>query len=670
MFFFANETVPLELATSSCGLKLTLTLAPLVVLNVTTVVGHSSIGVISSVITSGQGLVLSLSLPNIGEIPAPRTTSSIDVVITLSGTFLINCSNNNSGTLVSSLIVDAPWTIAVIHLSPARPPIVSIRQVIATTSTISSTVSAAFGYPTIALQQSVILTYSAIAACVFSDVEQPDDTLSNILAWSIEPQIGSYYRGAAVGFLVVLGSATFGMSVAVVVTMLVRRRTLVKRLDPKLADASPGVPLLGLYYWSSGVLRYPGILVLPFVVFLDSGVSSAVSLLRLHLSSSDVALGVLLIIITLSAWIAITAASTRTFWFRCVVGPRHDEGFLPFELRSRAWQWLLSWLEWGAEWTVIVDDHPSPGAESGMNYFKRRFATIFESNKVSWFLSVDMSVVILQALVVGVRLNSIATCKAQSIVLLLISLYALVTAVYLMPCGARLDQLFLITGRIISVVCALLTVLALFSTVSTEAVDVVSSVGSLVGLVQSVIQVSFTAILIARWWHRRITRRSQKAAPGAHPQQDRRTQQTRLASGELKPVIGLTQTDDHDAMEMLSLPLVATSAEVPRNNSFSNSSSLSRSALLPRENSDVGHASSRQPSDLLLQGEDRGVWQGGRKQQTSRSDRPRATLEDDVGWYLKPTELADTSESILFMALPAKRCSTGVDGDDDDDYIL
>ena len=202
---------------------------------------------------------------------------------------------------------------AAIELLPLKPPVLTRSGQTAVTSTAigAGAVSALAGNPVVAMQQGTMLALSDISVCAFSDVEELGSG-APMLDIGFGSDVGQYYRGAIVGFIgVVLG---LGVLLGAVVEVIGFAASRTKQGRRSHNSARCDV---------AAIAHYPSILIIPFVCFFQGALISAVSLLRLQLSVSDMVLAGLAMIFTFSG-IGLALAVTKP-WFECVEGSRVRE---------------------------------------------------------------------------------------------------------------------------------------------------------------------------------------------------------------------------------------------------------------------------------------------------------------------------------------------------------
>jgi hypothetical protein len=250
------------------------------------------------------------------------------------------------------------------------------------------------------------------------------------------------------------------------------------------------------------LLHFPSLLLVPYMLLVEGAMLSAVSLLRLHLSPADVLLAVLALLTAFGALAAAFAVTRR--WFSCVIGPRRRERLMPWETRSGVWSKALWLLEGSREWC-----NTPPGQQI---HFKKRFIFFFETNSVPWYVLAELGLYLFQSMVIGIRSNSNTACRVQASVLLVAHVVACAAAIVLLPCFAPIDNIFLVTQRVLGVVVAAITLYSIVTLNASgfEAVEVASAVGNLLSSGQSVLLVLMKLLALIRRLHQWAALRKQR----------------------------------------------------------------------------------------------------------------------------------------------------------------
>jgi hypothetical protein len=435
----------------------------------------------------------------------PSVSQVTTVTIGVLGPFAAHSSCGTETDLSSSL----PW-LFVFQVAALRPRS-DLREVVQTTSVVTGTVATTLGNPTTALQQATILSFLELAGCQYSD-EEPLKGLSSPLGLAIGDRVGSHYRGAVVVFCiciaclpVILLALVFLISIAMAAMQEKRRKGLL--LEPPEADGAevdsplqklpivPGVDqrqeVLSPRLRAAALLHFPSILLVPFLLLAEGAMLSAVSLLRLHQTTEDVLLALTTVLSGTAVMCIAYAATSRRRWFACTLGPRRREHYMQWESHPR-WRAILSVIEGSQEWI-----NTSAGQRT---HFKKRFILFFETNRVEWYMLAELSLYLFQSVVIGIRSNELLACRVQAAVLLAAHVAAFGVTIAVIPCLIPLDNIFLVLQRIVTVVCAGIT---LYSIVSIDGsgykmVETATSVGSLAASAQTVLILVIKALAATR----------------------------------------------------------------------------------------------------------------------------------------------------------------------------
>jgi hypothetical protein len=565
---------------------------------------------------SGGSLVVRGVISSPVLLTLATTTEPISVNLTITGDFVTR-SSCGEDHLVNHA---TPWTFT-FDLAPLRP-VLALRQAVATTSAVSGAVSSAIGSPTVALQQGVLMSFSDLAACRYSDVE-PLEASANPIGGTKGPELGGYYRGAVTAFCICLLCVPLGLGSFVALIYFIMLRKTKKQKGPGqngdeiCADAVAATSQV-LFRKACGKLHFPSVLFAPFCVLAQGALQSAVSLLRLRLSSMDVFTALVTVFSCVFALAVTFLATSRTHWFKCSLGPRRKEGYLPFET-NRHWQRMMSFVEGEVEW---VED-------TGGKNFKKRFMVFFDSFKDQWYAVVDLGLMLFQAVLVGVRSNNISSCRAQSVALLVGHVAVLLITAVQRPCLKPADNVFLMMNRLITTACAAATVhsVVLLSEESFGLVDQLSAAGSLISSVQTVLMILLFVLGICRRIFRYSEKKKKKSSENS----------VTGAPAQLLRDLDWGHEDDTE-MPLLQLDLGAAVEDEPD--------------LLPTATgSGFGAGDADVPPELPNDEEDEDM-----KDPDYDSIDELISLQRDIddevfAVRLQETELVDTSESLLFMKL-------------------
>ena len=259
-----------------------------------------------------------------------------------------------------------------------------------------------------------MLSLLDFSVCVFSDVGKLSRSLSP-LGLAFGETVGQYYRGTIAVFLIVLpGTLVLGAVAILVLTFFSRKR------HPRSVSFRTTAEDI------AGIIHFPSILIVPFNLTFQGALISSASLLRLHRSPGDVALAVGTLVVNV-VFIGAVFVETR-LRFRCVALPRSRENELAIERHPLVMKLLLV-LQWSKEW---IDRSPTN--------FKQRWLMLFESLSVSWYLSWEMTISAAQAIVLGIRESTLATCRWQLAIFLPLSIISVSSAIILRPSGPYFDH--------------------------------------------------------------------------------------------------------------------------------------------------------------------------------------------------------------------------------------
>ena len=296
-------------------------------------------------------------------------------------------------------------------LSALRPSD-SLRSSTASTFQSSTAVSSVTGNPMAALSNTGMVSILGLTECIFSDIEQLDNSISPIPV-SLGASIGQYYRGAvAVGAAIYLGA-----SVLLVLAPLAMNK-FGKRDDGFL------------------LLRFPSSLMLVIGMFHQGMVTCGVSLIRISTSWTDTVIGAVGIGLGLLSTLGVLLAMTVRL--ACTMVDRVEkEKPLPLENKVPGLATLLKLSVWDKHW---ADDGTSPG-------YKRRYLWLLDDLRLPWWAAIELSSGLVQGGILGIRLNEVDACRKQRIAMLVHCIVMFILAAALRPCGSTIGNSFLICAK-------------------------------------------------------------------------------------------------------------------------------------------------------------------------------------------------------------------------------
>ena len=366
-----------------------------------------------------------------------------------------------------------------VTLSPLKPQVLgsSGAAAVSSTSVATGATSAFLGNPVVASMQSTISALTSLSVCVFSDVDQLDSNASPF-GYGIGDPVGQYYRGAIWGFIgaVATSSAALGLATCIGAARIMQKKKL-----------QGGISFRRSFLKVAAVTHFPGIVVIPFLVCFQGALISATSLVRLGLSTSDIALAAAGVL-TSAAGIVIGYAVAKP-WFQCTVGDRKRETPLEFEAKIPYLDNVLAYVEWNEEW-----------ADTSVTNFKKRYMNMFDGFVVPWYPILELGNTAVQGMVLGVRANSTTSCVIQSVLLFLLSGASLIVSVRLRPAGAHFDQHCLVGGKALILLTSLLVLMESLGVSGFDsAVQWISIMNSMVANFQTLVMVLLSSLTAARY---------------------------------------------------------------------------------------------------------------------------------------------------------------------------
>jgi hypothetical protein len=324
------------------------------------------------------------------------------------------------------------------EIGPLRPG-AELRKATRAAYLASTALSSLTGNPVSAMPNIVLASLLQLPQCSFSLV----DPLDGPIPVSFGEQEGQYMRG----------------EVAVAIGMI----------------AGPGLLLVAVASLAPGFsaremlarLRMPSITLIPIGMFLLSLTQSAVVLLRIHKSSSDVAMSVAGLLLCLFCIVGALLGGTR--WNRCRIGSRSKpkgeqsswlvvrglvhlthSNVLWFEPCCASQVKLEAAFQGEAEAPLLSDnllgtEKHRPGDWPGC---KRQLRFILNDTKPPWWAALELSSLLATGLVLGFRDNDAVTCRSQAIALAVVSLGMFAAACLVRPFGSISGNFFLFVSTL------------------------------------------------------------------------------------------------------------------------------------------------------------------------------------------------------------------------------
>ena len=345
------------------------------------------------------------------------------------------------------------WT-----MQPLPPP-TPLQAATQTTARASTVTSSVLGNPVMAITTVSMISLLSLSDCLFSDVDPLDASVSPTGA-AVGPAVGQYYRGTAVVALVLYGSITVAALGGGMVLSAYRKGTFTDQL---------------------ALLRFPSIGMVVIGLFGQGLASTGTSLLFLQNGGGDVLLGVASLVVCLG--VVLWAVYATTYGLSCRKEQRSLNPSIHPVLTS-----FLRLATWRQHWRD----------GRGSKQYKRRHLLLIDDLERPWWTAVELSAALVQGVVLGVRSNAPATCRAQQWTVAAHCGLMLAAAVYFRPCGAILSNVFLIaskTGAFVMSLCILLRAVTL-NPWFTAAADSVAAASTVVSSVQSAVQVVAAAVLL------------------------------------------------------------------------------------------------------------------------------------------------------------------------------
>lgn len=193
--------------------------------------------------------------------------------------------------------------------------------------------------------------------------------------------------------------------------------------------------------------HFPGLVVLPYGLVLQGSLTCTVGMLKVASGPSDYLLGCLgfLVFVTPTALIGLLTTSS----FPCVIGERSAEVVPDWERRVPGLAKFMALMQWDKRWDDISNTR-----------FKGKFVSIFGNYVIQWFICVELTLSLLQGIVLGVRMSSKSVCMAQMIALLVLSIVFFALVVALRPVNSAAGRVYITASAFLQLLLAFLTMLS------------------------------------------------------------------------------------------------------------------------------------------------------------------------------------------------------------------
>ena len=467
----------------------------------------SSFGEAVDVLIWGGGVIVNVATAQIDPstiTAADSTHFVVSVIVALRGPCL-------RGGFLSTFVFQC-------ELLPRKTLQGPLQTAVQTTFQTAVTATSVLGNPVSAMTTTSMISLMELTECVFSDVDPVDANISPTGVGVGDP-VGQYFRGAVVaGLLIYVGSVAVALGIAMVLIQTNAATNLVEAL---------------------AMLRFPSLAMVPVCLIHQGLVSSGVSIARVNSSPGDVGLGVLTT--ATSAAVVCAIAYVTTFGFPCQLTKRENvlrKTNSPFANR------LLQFALWDHKWV-----------DRTKGTFKRRYFLMFDGMRLPWWTAVELLSGLVQGAVLGIRANSVTTCRAQLLCLVVLCAIMFIFAAYTRPCGPVLDNIFLILlklGALQVALLALLHVTTLEKSFSVAA-GYTTAIATFVASVQTAYQVLLLSLLLltSTGAHRKAIRflRASAACIGVRMQTGEEADQSSVVTVVHPPLLG----DDVNDHEMMSL---------------------------------------------------------------------------------------------------------------------
>ncbi len=346
-------------------------------------------------------------------------------------------------------------------LEPLPPPTLvrSATQALFRASTVAGSL---LSNPVGSMTTTSMVSMLSLSSCIFSDVDPLETQVSPIPA-AAGPELGQYYRGAAV---LALGLYSGGVAVF----------CLAGWLRATIFDAERPIS------FHLSALHFPSVSMILVGLFSEGLASCAVSLLRLRLTAADIALGCvsLGVCVGIAGWAMFVTTGSR---LQVRLAERGGTPLDIFPLR-------LAQLSF---WKYHYVDLPG-------GHFKRAHMMLIDGLRAPWWTAVELFSATFQGAILGIRENSLTTCRAQQWVLVVESAAIGIGAFCVQPFGDRTSNMFLVSSKLFAFIVALLGLVEALTLdeVYFSIAESVAAVATAFSTIQVVISIWFVFLPLAR----------------------------------------------------------------------------------------------------------------------------------------------------------------------------
>ena len=282
-----------------------------------------------------------------------------------------------------------------------------------------------------ALSTTGLVSLLSLDDCLFSDVDPLDPSVSPT-GLAIGDELGQHYRGAIVAGLGVYLALTL-LALTIAGALLVKFRVKDDSIRKRLA-----------------MLHCPSLGMVVVGVFHQGLASCGVSIIRLGLSATDVALGAFSLFMcgTISICVIWVTTGSRMPCFTESVQSEHHAA------RPRWVRQFLRFTTWQRHW---VEDIRRQNVKSAP--YKKQYMMLIDDLQLPWWSGVELVSSCVQGATLGIRANDINTCRGQ---LWAISAQCVVVGVLNLlcrPCGALSSNVFLSISKVLSAAIAVFVLL-------------------------------------------------------------------------------------------------------------------------------------------------------------------------------------------------------------------
>ena len=431
--------------------------------------------VVDAIIDQGAAvLTVSMVSPNVGQLSLTKK-SSLRIVADIAANG--RCLRPNFTAHVS-----LDW-----FLDPTSSPADSSLRT-ATTATFRAATTASsvvVGNPVAVMSTTGMISMLGLDECMFSDVDPVDASVSPLGPIGIGEPVGQYYRGAAIVALMIY------VGIALVASMAT-------------------MSLHYYYYGSCGqqsiwyhlaTLRMPSLGMIAVCIFEQGMATCGASLIRLAEGPVDVAIGIVALAVC-TAFVPLSLAATTT-WLQCRIVRRQKDNkdekdeltLLPSCLRH----FIKMYATWDSHWEDVSNDR-----------YKKRCMMLIDDLRKPWWTALELSVSLVQGVVLGIRVNSLNVCRAQQWVLTVHSAAIFAASAWVRPCGTPSNNVFLVLGKAGTFIVALLLLLHTLTEKDQfgASAELATSIAALVASIQTLTQIATSITLLvsspSRW--RRLLR--------------------------------------------------------------------------------------------------------------------------------------------------------------------